>query len=86
MKQLRKEFTGIGEVRGFTFRQISLTKWGFLYEVDFGGTKYYEVFKKRVNTQFNNVSYPSSKAFGLWAWTTSDFERAEQILNSFNNN
>jgi len=81
MKQLEKEFTGIGEVRGFVFRQMTRTNRGFIYEVSACGTLYYEVFKRRINKQYNNESYPRSKSFGNWAWTTKSLDKANQILN-----
>ena len=80
---LKKEFVGRGEVKGFNFSQISKTNWGFLYEVNTGHTIYYEVFKKKVNTQYDCVSYPRSKSFGIWAWTTTDIKQANKILESF---
>jgi hypothetical protein len=40
------------------------------------------VFFKKTNTQFNNISYPSSKAFGKWAWCIRDKEKAMQKLMS----
>lgn len=80
---LPKIIIGTGEVKGYKFRQIKATKYGFIYEQLFGKGKHYEVFKRRINTRFGNVSYPTSKAFGKWAWSTSTLERAEKILESF---
>lgn len=84
MKQLQKNFTGIGEVKGFEFTQISETDKGFIYLVDAGSTSYYEVFKRKENTRFNTVSYPTSKAFGIWAWSVKTLEQANEKLESFN--
>lgn len=70
--QLKKEFIGRSEVRGFLFRQISVTKHGFLYEV----------FKKRINKRFATYSYPSSKSFGIWAWTFKTLNEATSKLES----
>jgi hypothetical protein len=83
IKELPKEFIGTGEVKGFKFTQINVTNFGFLYEVNTGDTIYYEVFKRRVNKQFNNVSYPKSKSFGIWAWTTPKYLFALELLQSF---
>ena len=80
MKELREQFDGRGEVKGYTFSQISKTDWGFIYEVEHGGHRHYEVFKKRLNHRFGTVSYPSSKAFGIWAWTCQSMDKAEQKL------
>lgn len=33
MKKLEKEFIGIGEVKGFTFKQIKESEKAYLYEV-----------------------------------------------------
>lgn len=83
VKDLEKEFIGRGEVRGFLFRQIRVTKWGFLYEVSHTDTKYYEVFKKRINRRFATYSYPSSNGFGIWAWTFKKLDEAIDKLNNF---
>jgi hypothetical protein len=85
IKPLEKQFTGIGEVKGYKFTQIRVTNYGFLYEVNTGNGKYYEVFKKRINKRFANVSYPKAKSFGKWAWTTHDLSKAIKILKSFEN-
>lgn len=57
--------------------QISKTDWGFIYEVEQGEYKHYEVFKKLLNHRFGTVSYPTDKAFGVWAWTCMTFENAK---------
>jgi len=79
---LHKEFIGTGEVKGFKFTQIRATNYGFIYLIDTGDTKYYEVFKKVLNRRFGNISYPKQKAFGRWAWTCGTLERAIDKLNS----
>lgn len=80
MKELRETFTGIGEVRGFEFTQLEATNKAYLYKVDVFGQIHYEVFKRRENTRYGNVSYPTSKAFGKWAQTTRDFNKALDYL------
>lgn len=86
MKPLEKNFIGIGEVRGFKFTQISKTDSAFLYQVDTGDRIYYEVFKRHYNQWFNCISYPRSKAFGIWAYTTPDLVKAFELLNDLSNN
>ena len=81
--ELQKEFIGTGEVKGFKFTQIRATNYGFIYLIDTGGTKYYEVFKKVLNKRFNIISYPRQKSFGKWAWTCGTLESAINKLNSF---
>jgi hypothetical protein len=76
MKTLKKQFVGTGEVKGFNFTQIRYTNRAFLYEVNTGYSLYYEVFKKVLNKRFKVVSYPTSKCFGVWAWTYSTLEEA----------
>lgn len=78
MKELDIKFTGRGEVRGAIFTQIAANEKGFIYEVLNGDRHYYEVFKRKENTQFNCISYPSSKAFGNWAWTCASLDRANE--------
>lgn len=82
VKELNDEFIGRGEVRGFKFRKLASHSRGYLYEVVNGEHTYYEVFKRRINTQYGNVSYPTSKAFGRWAWWIKDLEKAEQRLET----
>lgn len=83
MKQLEKEFTGRGQVKDFEFKQMIETNLGFIYEVNTGVSKYYEVFKRKENTLYNCISYPSNKAFGIWAWTCFDLGKAAARLESF---
>jgi len=80
MKELNEYFSGRGQVKGYVFNQISKTKRGYLYEVRGKDTIHYEVFKRRENSMYNNVSYPSDKAFGIWAWTTPNLKKAKEIL------
>lgn len=80
MKELKEYFVGRGEVKGFIFNQIINTKYGYIYEVNTGHKKHYEVFKKRINTMFDCVSYPTSKSFGLWAWIVDDLDKAKEKL------
>ena len=81
IRDLKTDFTGVGQVRGYKFTQISKTKSAFLYQVDTSDRLYYEVFRKRINRRFACVSYPTDKAFGIWAWTSPKLERAFEILN-----
>ena len=84
IKELKKEFLGIGEVKGYKFTQISQTSRALIYEVSFGEGKHYEVFKKRINSRFGCVSYPSRKGFGIWAWTYNELEEAIEKFNQLN--
>jgi hypothetical protein len=83
MRPLRIEFTGRGEAKGFAFKQIRKTGRAYLYEVRHseGATPHYEVFKHKENTQYGNVSYPTSKAFGIWAWGASTIDKANLKFN-----
>lgn len=80
MKQLKEVFIGKGQVKGFKFTQIKKTKNAYLYRVDTGDSKHYEVFERKENTQFNCISYPSNKAFGVWAKTTKNYNNALELL------
>lgn len=84
MKELKTTFDGKGQVKGYLFSQISRTNCAYLYEVRGNNTIHYEVFKRRENSMYDVVSYPSNKAFGVWAWTTSSLERANEIFNNLN--
>ena len=81
IRDLKSDFIGIGQVRGYKFTQISKTKSAFLYQVDTSDRLYYEVFRKCINHRFACVSYPTDKDFGIWAWTTPNIELAYKILN-----
>jgi len=80
MKELETEFVGKGQTKGFKFTQIKKTKYGYIYEVSDLGVVWYEVFKRKENVRYLCISYPSNKSFGLWAWTTKNLERANEIL------
>jgi len=80
MKPLKKQFIGLGEVKGFIFYQIRVANQAFLYEVDHDGTKHYEVFKRVINRRFACVSYPTSNSFGKWAWTFKLLVDAEETF------
>ncbi len=83
MKELEKHFIGRGEVRGFDFRQIKSNARAYLYQVrtPLDGRIHYEIFKRKANTRFNCISYPGSKAFGDWATTTRDYQKAVFLYN-----
>lgn len=80
MRELKKEFIGKGQVRGFEFTQVKKTEFGYIYKIDTKDSVLYEVFKRKVNNRYNCISYPSNKAFGVWAWTTNDINKAKSIL------
>lgn len=86
VRELEKVFIGRGEVKGFYFEQVAKSDKAYLYRVTCAeGTRpYYEIFEKRINTQFDNISYPKSKAFGRWAWTTYDKDEAWRIFENLN--
>lgn len=76
MKELDSEFIGTGQVRGFKFKRELFNDRAFIYSVTTETETHYEVFLRKENTQFNCVSYPSDKAFGIWAWTYKTWEQA----------
>jgi hypothetical protein len=84
IKELPEDFIGRGDVKGFKFTQLMKTDLAYLYQVQDSGPSYYEIFERRINTQFGNVSYPRSEAFGRWAWTTNDLEKAMKIFVELN--
>jgi len=76
MKELEKEFVGKGQVRGFEFTQVKKTEFGYIYKVDTKHNVMYEVFQKKENSRYNCISYPTNKAFGVWAWTYKSLDDA----------
>lgn len=83
MKQLAKEIEGRGEVKGYSFRRIRENEYAYVYEVSSDGSKskHYEIFERKINTYFDCESYPSSKAFGIWAFTVNSLEKADIKFN-----
>ena len=81
MKDLKEYFTGRGQVKGYIFNQIKRTKHAYLYEVKENDVIHYEVFKRKINTMYDCISYPTDKAFGIWAWTFMDLDYAIKKLN-----
>lgn len=85
LKELPLEFVGTGEVKGDKFEQIKISEFGYIYKRIFNdGGECYEVFKRRINGQFNTISYPKSKSFGVWAWCCDSYDRAVKRFDSFN--
>lgn len=85
LRELPVEFVGVGEVRGFVFRQVSRTMFGYIYEVRVPGKEgsHYEVFRRMENARFGCVSYPKSKSFGAWAWCCDSLAKARERLKAF---
>lgn len=82
VKELEKEFNGRGEVRGYRFTQRAFNGYAYVYEVRGieEGTCWWEVFERKVNTQFDCVSYPTSKAFGRWAFTSMHPTKTKELF------
>lgn len=83
LKELPLEFVGRGEAKGFKFKQLQKSDSAYLYQINLPyGSRgpHYEVFKRVVNNRFNQVSYPTARHFGAWAWTTSNQKKAEAIF------
>ena len=75
--ELNVEFQGRGEVSEYHFRQIKKSGTAYIYKKSDGeGNTSYEVFKRKVNRRFQNVTYPKSNSCGIWAWDYRDYERA----------
>jgi len=73
IKLLKAKFIGIGEVRGFSFKRVKSNKFVYLYQID---DTYFEVFKRVINTRYNNESYPSANQFGITAFTVDTEDKA----------
>ena len=80
IRDLKTDFTGRGQVRGFQFTQLSKTHKAFLYLINTADSIYYKVFRKHINHRYACESYPTDKAFGIWAYTTPNLEQAFEIL------
>ena len=86
MRPLKTQFEGRGEVKGYHFRLMRMTNRAFLYEVSSGSRKHYEAFKRIINKRYARVSYPTSKGFGIWAWTYMLLDEALVKFNDLNSN
>ena len=84
MKPLKTKFKGRGEVKGYLFTLLGMTNQAFLYEVNSGNGKHYEVFKKKENSLYGCISYPTSNGFGIWAWTYISLNKAILKYNELN--
>ena len=94
--QLPVLFDGRGETKGFKFKQLKKSLYGYIYEVKSAKNPHYEVFRKKtfaVCLDFKNrvysdteikVGYPKKNAFGKTAWTAMSLERANKILIQIN--
>jgi len=96
MIELKETFKGRGELRGFNFKQLCKSDTAYIYEVQHksGGQCHYEVFKRKeskANTRTigtkkitypDMVLYPTSRAFGLWAWCYNSKDKALHKFNS----
>lgn len=82
MKELEMRFSGTGEVKGYEFEQLDKSKFAYIYKKTHmeSGNVSYEVFKRVENRQFDCVSYPKSKSFGVWAW---EYNTHQKALNRF---
>jgi len=78
MKELGKEI----KTAGFKYIQVFADTSWYIYSQHLAGQEVgYIVFRRKENTKFNCVSFPSDKAFGVWAWQTWTLERAKSHLN-----
>jgi hypothetical protein len=86
MKNLEQNIIGKGEVKGFLFTQMQISSKLYLYKVNTSTTIHYEVFKRKQKTNSKRHCFPTSKAFGIWAWTYESYEKAIGKFNHLNNN
>lgn len=89
LKELEEVFNGRGEVKGFVFRQLKRSEHAYIYEQKEleSGHITYEVFRRKVNLQYNCVSYPSSKGFGDYIYQGKcfrDISKAEDYFDYLN--
>ena len=82
-KPLLTAFQGKGQVSLYAFTQLKASDQAYMYQLeDELGNKHYEVFKHKINSQFDTVSYPSDKAFGAWAWCIKNYDKAIEKFDS----
>lgn len=79
IKEIRKEFNK----NEYLYKQIVATEKGYIYELTSENITRYEVFKRKVNTQYNIYSFPGNESFGIWAWSVVTLGYAKDRLNRF---
>ena len=85
IEKLPQNFEGRGDTKGYTFEKKHETEKGYVFKVIGDHTPHYEAFLKKTTaarldfqnrayseTDFKEV-YPKTKDFGVWAWTSRDF-------------
>jgi len=92
IEELRESFDGRAESRGFKFLQMDKTDTGYIYRVNSGTKPHYEIFERRTAKKIESFNpttlseterreiYPNRNVFGKSAWTTGNYERAQDIL------
>ena len=93
---LQDKFEGKGEVKGYLFTKIMEGEYAFLYEVRHKAQIHYEVFKRKEKSvgvwengkatgkRRKYLAYPTSNAFGEWAWTCMSLGKAKDKFNEIN--
>ena len=86
MKLLKKEFIGRGEVSGFIFKQVYVHDKFYIYQVTDNNRVHFELIKRYTNREMGTgilrESYPTSKMFGIKAWT---YPTIEDTINGVKN-
>jgi len=92
VEKLKDSFIGSGEVKGHKFTKVHQDDKNYIYRVETGNRKYFEVFKKRsrpkvidfLNRVFSEDTvvegYPKSNSFGINAWTCPTIEDCKKHL------
>ena len=93
--KLEKDFTKRkyeGWTKPVRFIRLEETETAYLYKREVGGYVDYEVFKKKIVNKTARVdgkivkldikkeSYPKANAFGFWAWSFMDIDKAYSKL------
>ena len=94
IEELPKEFVGVGEVKGFKFKQIEQGLYVYIYQVN---DSHYEVFerkhspklidfdKREYSTTEFKETYPSARLFGSSAFSCKNLGDARNKFREINN-
>lgn len=82
--ELTQKIIGKGEVKGYVFSKEKQSHKAYLFKVNTGTSIYYEVFKRKAKTNSIRDCFPTSKAFGTWAWTFTSYDKAIVKFNRLN--
>lgn len=84
MKLLADTIKSPKGLAGFTLFKEYMDENYYIYRkenTELGYLAGYELFKRKINTQFNCETIPGGEQFGVWAWQFPTYQQATNKLN-----